>query len=125
PETLSSRANLYYVIEGAEAYNLREGDADSVGIKALDDYTLEVKLHSPVAYFLELINHYAFAPVNQNVVESDESWALEAGEAYVTNGPFVLSEWNHNSRSEEHTSELQSRFDFVCRLLLEKKNHFT
>lgn len=97
PETLSSRANLYYVIEGAEAYNLSEGDADSVGIKALDDYTLEVKLHSPVAYFLELINHYAFAPVNQNVVESDESWALEAGEAYVTNGPFVLSEWNHNS----------------------------
>src|SRR5699024_11766179 len=27
------------------------------------------------------------------------------------------------SRSEEHTSELQSRFDLVCRLLLEKKNH--
>src|SRR5437868_8864793 len=26
-------------------------------------------------------------------------------------------------RSEEHTSELQSRFDLVCRLLLEKKNH--
>src|SRR5699024_12036539 len=28
-------------------------------------------------------------------------------------------------RSEEHTSELQSRFDLVCRLLLEKKNTFT
>src|SRR5438067_2313110 len=28
-------------------------------------------------------------------------------------------------RSEEHTSELQSRFDLVCRLLLEKKNHRT
>src|SRR5699024_12272981 len=27
-----------------------------------------------------------------------------------------------NHRSEEHTSELQSRFDLVCRLLLEKKN---
>src|SRR5699024_5311149 len=27
-----------------------------------------------------------------------------------------------NQRSEEHTSELQSRFDLVCRLLLEKKN---
>src|SRR5699024_11265025 len=27
-----------------------------------------------------------------------------------------------NTRSEEHTSELQSRFDLVCRLLLEKKN---
>src|SRR5699024_11732669 len=29
----------------------------------------------------------------------------------------------HSSRSEEHTSELQSRFDLVCRLLLEKKNN--
>src|SRR5438067_3159405 len=29
------------------------------------------------------------------------------------------------SRSEEHTSELQSRFDLVCRLLLEKKKHMT
>src|SRR5699024_12613017 len=28
------------------------------------------------------------------------------------------------SRSEEHTSELQSRFDLVCRLLLEKKNKY-
>src|SRR5207249_9664522 len=31
--------------------------------------------------------------------------------------------WRQRQRSEEHTSELQSRFDLVCRLLLEKKNH--
>src|SRR5699024_12011074 len=30
-----------------------------------------------------------------------------------------------NTRSEEHTSELQSRFDLVCRLLLEKKKSYT
>src|SRR5207249_8581122 len=30
-----------------------------------------------------------------------------------------------HARSEEHTSELQSRFELVCRLLLEKKNNFT
>ena len=97
PETLSQRANLYYVIAGAEAYNANDGSPDDVGIKALDDYTLEITLHSPVAYFLELINHYAFAPVNQAVVEADAEWSAEAGEGYVTNGPFVLSEWNHNS----------------------------
>src|SRR5206468_6912484 len=33
-----------------------------------------------------------------------------------------LRTWNHLGRSEEHTSELQSRSDLVCRLLLEKKN---
>src|SRR5699024_11404729 len=38
-------------------------------------------------------------------------------------GTSKKSEWfGWNSRSEEHTSELQSRFDLVCRLLLEKKN---
>src|SRR5699024_11437060 len=37
--------------------------------------------------------------------------------AYTTSLPFIVS----NLRSEEHTSELQSRFDIVCRLLLEKK----
>src|SRR5699024_11293453 len=45
--------------------------------------------------------------------------------------PFSVPEWNpihhrhriHAPRSEEHTSELQSRFDLVCRLLLEKKQN--
>src|SRR2546421_1918422 len=34
---------------------------------------------------------------------------------------FMESDWPFSSRSEEHTSELQSRSDLVCRLLLEKK----
>src|SRR5699024_11553157 len=36
---------------------------------------------------------------------------------------FVMKWVNKEYRSEEHTSELQSRFDLVCRLLLEKKKH--
>src|SRR5699024_8013326 len=51
-----------------------------------------------------------------------ESWDVsEDGKTYT----FHLREgiqWNNGDRSEEHTSELQSRFDLVCRLLLEKKN---
>src|SRR3977135_3310745 len=34
---------------------------------------------------------------------------------------YALFVWPNDSRSEEHTSELQSRKDLVCRLLLEKK----
>src|SRR5207249_6770408 len=37
-------------------------------------------------------------------------------------GPETKSARRSGPRSEEHTSELQSRFDLVCRLLLEKKN---
>src|SRR5207247_8577951 len=39
----------------------------------------------------------------------------------ATNGPFDILFFGNESRSEEHTSELQSRVDLVCRLLLEKK----
>lgn len=97
PENLAEYANLLYVIEGGEAFNTGEGEADAVGIKALDDTTLEVKLNAPVAYFPELIAHYTFMPVNQAVVEANPDWAMEAGDDYVTNGAFVLSTWNHSS----------------------------
>src|SRR5699024_12195048 len=43
------------------------------------------------------------------------TWKLEPGEVFTA--PEVVMIY----RSEEHTSELQSRFDLVCRLLLEKK----
>src|SRR5699024_11680153 len=39
----------------------------------------------------------------------------------VTAGIFAFKLLTLVARSEEHTSELQSRFDIVCRLLLEKK----
>src|SRR5437867_6489669 len=38
-----------------------------------------------------------------------------------TQSPHCFPHWNHFFRSEEHTSELQSPYDLVCRLLLEKK----
>src|SRR5699024_11832755 len=40
----------------------------------------------------------------------------------LINSKGQISACGH-ARSEEHTSELQSRFDLVCRLLLEKKKH--
>lgn len=96
PDTLSPAAGLFYVIEGAEAYNIGDGAVEDVGVKALDDYTLEVTLDSPAPYFLDLINGQTFSPVLQSVVEAHSDWAAEAGENYVSNGPFKLTEWVHS-----------------------------
>lgn len=95
PETASQSAALFYIIKGAEAYNQGEAGVEEVAVQALDDYTLEVTLNSPVPYFLDLINGQAFSPVLQSVIESNPEWALEASELYVSNGPFKLSEWVH------------------------------
>lgn len=97
PETLSQRAEFLYVIEGAQAYNNGEGSADDVAVKALDDYTLEITLVSPTAYFTELLGMYTFLPVHQSVVESNPDWAVGLTDDYITNGPFLLTEWVHQS----------------------------
>lgn len=97
PETAAEYASIMYPIKGAEAFNTGEGSAEELGIKALDDQTLEVTLASPTAYFLELPAFYTFMPVHQATVEGNEDWAMEAGETYVTNGAFSLAQWNQGS----------------------------
>src|SRR5207249_11061639 len=50
-------------------------------------------------------------------------WRTGALVGFIFGG--LLGRWRLATRSEEHTSELQSRFDLVCRLLLEKKKQNT
>lgn len=64
-----------------------------LGVKALDDYTLEVKLEAPVPYFLNLMSFPSFYPMN-------EEFAKEKGDLYGTsaentlfNGAFVVKKW--------------------------------
>lgn len=85
---------LFYLKNG-QAYNNGEVDADQVGVRALDDRTLEVELENPTAYFLKLTAFFTYYPVHQATVEANPAWAAEA-DTIVSNGPFVISEWKHN-----------------------------
>jgi dipeptide transport system substrate-binding protein len=96
PDTGSSAAFLGYFIEGGEAYNNGEGSADEVKVKAVDDKTFEVTLVSPQAYFLSVITNPAFFPINEKVATENPQWFAEA-ESFVGNGPFNLTEWEHDS----------------------------
>src|SRR5206468_5809600 len=62
--------------------------------------------------------NHALDPSLQGTILTDPS--IENGRLTVT---LALPETASPTRSEEHTSELQSRSDLVCRLLLEKKNN--
>src|SRR2546422_6045872 len=61
----------------------------------------------------------------RHVLERHQADALEPLRAYLTIvvEPVVVGACPGRGRSEEHTSELQSRLHLVCRLLLEKKKH--
>lgn len=83
---------LYDYIQGAKEYN--EGktkDFSTVGVKALDDYTLEVNIINPTPYFLGLTSFYTYFPVHQSV-KDDAKWAVNK-DKMITNGPFKLTGW--------------------------------
>ncbi|NLY64388.1 MAG: peptide ABC transporter substrate-binding protein [Alcaligenaceae bacterium] len=92
PETASPAAFLAYPIAGAKAFN--EGKEARPAIKALDDQTLEVTLEAPNVSFLNIITNPNFAPVNQKTATQNPKWHAEA-KTYVSNGPFLLKEWEH------------------------------
>lgn len=81
-------------LKGATKYNESgtEEDRENVGVKAIDDNTLEVTLESPCAYFLDLVSFPCYFPVNKNAVEANKDWSTKA-ETYVSNGPFKLTDY--------------------------------
>lgn len=95
-------APMLYVIENAEAFNLGEiDDFGQVGVKALDDKTLQVTLQGSTPHFLSMIKHSSYSPVNPRAVEehggmTDRQSGWSTLENFVGNGPFRLKSWVTN-----------------------------
>lgn len=114
PTTASPYAYIMYYVKGGEELNsfaLKEGAtedekkkekeeikklADQVGVKALDDYILQVTLIAPTPFFLELCAFQTYLPIRQDTVEKNGDKWTQTPETYLTNGPYVLKEWKHN-----------------------------
>lgn len=93
----SSSANILYDnIVGAKAYYDGEtADFSTVGIKALDDYTIEYTLLQPTPYFLSMVDYVCFMPVyGPFLAEQGENFGLATGnDTLLYCGAYVLSEF--------------------------------
>lgn len=99
PELASQYAYIVYdhIKNGAAYYNGDVGE-DEVGVKALDDTTLEVVLENPAPYFDTLVTFGTFMPLNKEYHESiGDKYAAEA-DNMIYNGPYVMSTWDHDSK---------------------------
>jgi oligopeptide transport system substrate-binding protein len=98
PATGAKYANILYSIENARAFNA--GDLDDparLGMRCPDDSTFVVQLEAPVAYFLDLCAFYSLLPVpRQSVKAHGDAWIRP--ENIVTNGAFLLEDWQINRR---------------------------
>ena len=91
-DTAAEYAYQMFYIDKAKEYNQGKAKAEEVGIKVIDDNTLEVKLHSVTPYFLGLTAFASYMPLREDVVEGNNTWT-EKGETYISNGPFQLKEF--------------------------------
>ena len=65
-------------------------DFREVGVRAIDDYTLQTELNDPTPFWLSLVAYYALYPVNQTCVETYGTPRWTYPENIVTNGPYRL-----------------------------------
>jgi oligopeptide transport system substrate-binding protein len=88
---------ILFDIKNAEKFNNGEiKSADDLGLKAIDDWTLEVTMEGPRGNFLQKVAYTACYPSHKaSVEEHGDKWA--SGEVpLVSNGPFKLDEWQHD-----------------------------
>jgi oligopeptide transport system substrate-binding protein len=75
---------------GVEACRQVLLDFREVGVRAVDEHTLEIRLTDPTPYFLQLLAFYPFSPVHQGCLEKHGSPAWTRPENIITNGAFHL-----------------------------------
>lgn len=99
PEVASDYAYMLYFIHNAEPYFNGEVEWSEVGVKVIDDYTLEVTLDNPLPYATDLFAFPTLAPINQKFYEEvgADKYATDA-EHFCCNGMYELTEWSHNSQ---------------------------
>jgi oligopeptide transport system substrate-binding protein len=92
-------------IVGADTYNSgKTPTPDTVGVRALDDYTLEVRLHQPFGAFPDIAALWVAAPLRPDVVVADPDGWTQDPSTYIGNGAFMLTEWAH----QDHMTLVQN-----------------
>lgn len=94
-ETASQYAYMLFHVKNAKEINKGTMALDNLGVKAINDYKLEVELEQPIPYFLQLLALPIYLPQHESFLkEQGKNYALEPSNL-IYNGPFILEKWKH------------------------------
>lgn len=95
PKTASTYAYLFSGIKGADDIQSgKDKNLDDLGVKALDDTTLEVTLDKPMPQLESILTMASFFPQNKAFVEKAGSKYGTTAKYTLSSGPFVMKGWN-------------------------------
>lgn len=103
PAIAAEYATMLYPVKNAQPIHQGKADPSTLGAKALDDETLQVKLERPTSYFLSLLYHNVYFPLHKPTLEKfnaansrNAEWTRAKN--IVSNGAFTLEKWNINDK---------------------------
>lgn len=103
PETASDYAYVLYIIKGGMDLNTADEVTDelidAVGVKAVDDFTVEFTLESPAGYFPAIASMWVARPVPPDLIAEKGARWIEPGIIWI-NGPYIMTEWIHGASME-------------------------
>lgn len=113
PAIASQYSSLLYIIKNAQAVNEERVAPEELGVRAVDDLTLEITLEQPAPYLLGLLTHYTTFPVPRHVVEQyGEAWVQP--ENIQVNGPYKLVYWVTGDQLVTEKNPLFYEADTLC-----------
>ena len=96
PKTAAQYASIQYAVKNAEAVNSGKLPVDQVGVRAIDDRTLEITVESPTPYLPGTLTHYTSFALPEHVYKKyGDDWVKPGN--MVSNGAYKLADWKaHN-----------------------------
>lgn len=93
PQTASEYAYIMYDIKNAQKINEGKMPVNKLGAKALDKYTVQIKLNKPLPYFNQMLAFGTYMPQNEKVAKKYGKQYGTTADKAVYNGPFELTDW--------------------------------
>src|SRR5699024_8224216 len=93
PDTASEYAYILFDIKNAEEVNSGDKKPEELGVKAIDDHTLEFELTKSLPYYKELLSYGTFMPQNKKFIEKQGDKYITNLQNILYNCPFKMSEW--------------------------------
>ena len=120
PKTAATYSHMLNVIKNARLIISGKAEVETLQVKALDDYTLEIILENPTPYFLEYISVSSpYFPVRKDIVETyGDNWSRNP-ETYIVNGPYIMTE---RKTDEKIVMEVNSNYYDKDYIVAEKIN---
>ncbi|QDR64626.1 peptide ABC transporter substrate-binding protein [Mammaliicoccus sciuri] len=98
PDTASEYAYILYDIKNAEEINSGDKKPEELGVKAVDDHTLEFELTKSLPYYKELLSFGTFMPQNQKFVKKQGDKYGTTVKTTLYNGPFKMTDWKTDDK---------------------------